>query len=201
MSCLQKQLHVSRTCTHSPKKQWSCRPTAVTNKKARCYGSQRRCSRSGAQMSVLNVLAVMSTSAVAAAPGNCTNRFFSACRLGAAESDVDLSADELEERMEAFMRKQAEQESGELSVPLESTGVNLSRPLLCATLAPPYWHAWIPHPEQGLCAQHEQLPSAGGIVAAEPQPSKVLGADEVTEEVRQKLPALPCHQLICGCHG
>lgn len=87
-------------------------------------------------MSVLNVLATMSTSAVAAAPGNSTNQFFSACRLGAAESDVDLSADELEERMEAFMRKQAEQESGELSVPLESTGVNLSRPLLCATLAP-----------------------------------------------------------------
>ena len=36
-------------------------------------------------------------------------------------------------------------------------------------------------------------PFAGGIVAAEPQPSKVLGADEVTEEVSKS--CLLCHVI------
>ena len=107
-------------------------------------------------MSFPSVLASRYISAVAAAPGNSSNLLASACRLGAAESDVDLSADELEERMEAFMRKQAEQESGEPSVvPSESIAEDMSRRWLCCAqhLPPSFRPVCMLHPEQGLCAQ------------------------------------------------
>ena len=150
-------------------------------------------------MSFPDVLASRYTSCVAAAPGNSSNLLASVCRLGAAESDVDLSADELEERMEAFMRKQAEQESGEPAVRPECMREDMGTPFALRNTCT------LPSALLARCIlSRDSVPSrdispfAGGVVAAEPQPSKVLGADEVTEEVSKSF--LLCH-IISICVG
>ncbi len=103
------------------------------------------------------------------------------CRVRAVESDTDLTEEELEEKMEQFMRSQADRESGKLL-----------RRLCCSPSSLKHCMA----ASDRIIEMLSMVLTGGAVASPDILPDKVIGEDQVTEQVHTKHRRVETHAML-----